>query len=140
MSLPVRSILEGWDDRIVTECLYENPEDDSWYDAKGLQWTQIGPAPTLDPNYVYDTGPHFAEFSGGAVAWVTEHGIYGNDEAVRQFGIKLSAESREDVADVYAHVGRMFGEAKAAQQECELRICDHPEHRFSGFASATGNE
>jgi len=65
---------------------YYEAEDDCWYDAKGLQWTQIGPAPTLDPNHVYDTGPHFVEFSGGAVAWVTEHGIYGNDEAVRQFG------------------------------------------------------
>ena len=65
-------------------------EDDCWYDAKGLQWTQIGSAPTLDPNYVYDTGPHFAEFSGGAVAWVTGHGIYGNDEAVRQFGVSAA--------------------------------------------------
>ena len=73
-------------------------EDDCWYDAKGLQWTQIGPAPTLDPNYVYDTGPHFVEFSGGAVAWVTEHGIYGNDEAVRQFGIKENPVSyRRDI-------------------------------------------
>jgi len=45
---------------------------------------------------VYDTGPHFAEFSGGAVAWVTEHGIYGNDEAVRQFGISAATGNEDD--------------------------------------------
>jgi len=68
-------------------------EDDCWYDARGPQWTQIGPAPTPNPNYVYESGAHLVEFSGGAMAWVTEHGVYGNDEAVQQFGIKTTASA-----------------------------------------------
>lgn len=79
--------------QMTDERPYFNSEDDCWYDAKGLQWTLIGPAPTPNPNYVYEPGAHFVEFSGGAMAWVTEHGVYGNDEAVQQFGIKTTASA-----------------------------------------------